>query len=312
MGWLPLLARMASMSPRLANAVSAGPFTSSALKRLGGIAPERQVPAIAGSSFARWFANRSRPVQPAGAPRVVLVPDTFTNFFDPAVGRAATAVLEALGYRVELPSRPVCCGLTWVSTGQLGVARRALGRTLKTLAPWVRRGVPVVGLEPSCTTLLRADAGEILGGEADAADAGRLAEVGAATRTFAELLADHDGDWPESIGGASAAIAQVHCHQYSDLGFDPDRAVLDRLGVTTDVLDSGCCGLAGNFGFERGHYDVSMACAERVLLPARARRRGRLGGAGRRLQLQDPGPPGDEPEAAPPRPACRPALGPSD
>ena len=265
MGWLPLLARMASMSPRLANAVSAGPLTSSVLKRLGGIAPERQVPAIAGSSFARWFANRSRPVQPAGAPRVVLVPDTFTNFFDPAVGRAATAVLEALGYRVELPSRPVCCGLTWMSTGQLGVARRVLGMTLKTLAPWVRRGVPVVGLEPSCTTLLRADAGEILG---DAADARRLAEVGAATRTFAELLAGHDGDWPESSGGPSAAIAQVHCHQYSDLGFDPDREVLGRLGVSTDVLDSGCCGLAGNFGFEVGHYDVSMACAERALLPA--------------------------------------------
>ena len=201
---------------------------------------------------------------------MLLFPDTFTNFFDPSVGRAAVAVLSALGYRVEVPTAPLCCGLTWMSTGQLGMARRALRRTLGVLKPWIDEGVVIVGLEPSCTALLRTDATELLPSDPIAA------RVGGATRTFAEVLAAHPGGLGggSGTGGAVAersprrAMAQVHCHQYADLGFDADRAVLAQLGVEVDVLDAGCCGLAGNFGFERDHYAVSMACAERSLLPA--------------------------------------------
>jgi Fe-S oxidoreductase len=132
------------------------------------------------------------------------------------------------------------------------------------MEPWLAAGVPVVGLEPSCTAALRADGTELLPDEPLAA---ALAE---GVRTFAEVLAEHADELAERADPAAGlrALVQVHCHQHADLGADADRAVLQALGVDAEVLDSGCCGLAGNFGFERGHYEVSMACAERVLLPA--------------------------------------------
>jgi Fe-S oxidoreductase len=145
------------------------------------------------------------------------------------------------------------------------MARRVLRRTLRTLAPWVDRGVPVVGLEPSCTALLRGDAAELIPGDV-------TLPLRSATRTFAEVV---DGALAAGRGAglrvpaeSAGAVAQMHCHQYAELGFDADRSVLDALGVPTEVLDAGCCGLAGNFGFEKGHYGVSMAAGERVLLPA--------------------------------------------
>jgi Fe-S oxidoreductase len=211
---------------------------------------------------------------------VVLWPDTFTDHFDPGVGHDAVAVLEALGYRVELPDKPVCCGLTWFSTGQVDTARRVLRRSLAVLRPWLDAGVPVVGLEPSCLATLRADAAELL---PDDPAAQALSET---VRTFAELLAEHADELRERVSAAETAgaagagtagaagvaatraLVQLHCHQHADLGADADRTVLAALGVDAEVLDSGCCGLAGNWGFEEGHYDVSMACAERVLLPA--------------------------------------------
>ena len=192
---------------------------------------------------------------------MLLWPDSFTNAFDPDLGMDAVAVLESLGYRVEVPDKPVCCGLTWVSTGQLGQAKRVLRRTLRTLKPWLDAGVPVVGLEPSCTAVFRGELTELLPGDDDAARLQRQ------TRTFAELLADRADSFDVRRPG-QRALVQVHCHQHADLGFAADTKVLAALGVEAEVLDSGCCGLAGNFGFEKGHYDVSMACAERVLLPA--------------------------------------------
>jgi Fe-S oxidoreductase len=199
---------------------------------------------------------------------VLLWPDTFTDHFDPAVARDAVAVLEELGYRVEVPGGPVCCGLTWFSTGQVDTARAVLRRTLRTLRPWLASGVPVVVLEPSCAAALRADLPELLAADADA-DA-----LAGAVRTFAEVLVEHAEQITKlasaraGAGPAPRALVQVHCHQHADLGTDADRGVLSALGVDAEVLDSGCCGLAGNFGFEKGHYEVSMACAERVLLPA--------------------------------------------
>ncbi len=198
-----------------------------------------------------------------GLGRVLLWTDTFSSAFDPAVVRAATAVLTALGYEVQLPPRTVCCGLTWTSTGQVATARRVLGRSLAAMEPWLTAGVPVVGLEPSCTAALRADAAELL------PDHPLVPRLKTGVRTFAELLAEH----PTALRAAvvapgGRALVQVHCHQHAELGTEADRAVMAALGVEAEVLDSGCCGLAGNFGFEKGHYAVSMACAERVLLPA--------------------------------------------
>ena len=200
---------------------------------------------------------------PPGGRRVLLWTDTFSTAFDPAVVRAATAVLTKLGYAVELPPRTVCCGLTWTSTGQVATARRVLGRSLAAVEPWLTAGVPVVGLEPSCTAALRADAAELL------PDHPLVPRLATGVRTFAELLAEHaDALRAAVVAPGGRALVQVHCHQHAELGTEADRAVMAALGVDAEVLDSGCCGLAGNFGFEKGHYAVSMACAERVLLPA--------------------------------------------
>jgi Fe-S oxidoreductase len=241
MGWLPLWLRLG-----LVNRLTAR------FGRFGGLAPERRIPSVARRSFRSVFRR------PSGQPDVLLFPDTFTNHFEPQIGHDAAAVLTHLGQAVDIPGRTVCCGLTWMSTGQLGVARRVLRRTARILRPWTRAGVPVVGLEPSCTAFLRSDAVELAGDDPD------VVALASATRTFAE----HVSPLLEPLPDTGKAIVQTHCHQYAELGFDADRALLAKAGVAAEVLDAGCCGLAGNFGFERGHYEVSMAVAEQALLPA--------------------------------------------
>lgn len=182
-------------------------------------------------------------------------------------------MLEIAGFRVRVPEGTQCCGLTWITTGQLGVARRIARRTTAALAPAVRAGVPVVGLEPSCTAALKSDLPELLhgdgdgdggGGDGSGDDARALAR---ATVTLAELLVHHAPDWqPPTVPARS--LSQTHCHQHATSGFGADSTLLHRMGVDNTSLASGCCGLAGNFGFERGHYDVSVAAGEQVLPPA--------------------------------------------
>ncbi|MGP4016117.1 FAD-binding and (Fe-S)-binding domain-containing protein [Saccharopolyspora sp. 5N708] len=259
MGFLPLWLALGKHAPRLANRVLTGPLAP-VLKRLGGIDPRRAVPRLAARTLQTWWSDRHRP-NGAATTRVVLFPDTFTNHFDPHIGRDAVVALEKLGQAVEIPREPVCCGLTWYSTGQLGTARAALRRTARILRPQLDQGLPVVGLEPSCTAFLRNDALELAPHDPD------VAALAAATRTFAEWIEPTRAQWQRTATGPEALV-QVHCHQYADLGFAADRAALDATGTRARVLDSGCCGLAGNFGFERGHYDVSIACAEAALLPA--------------------------------------------
>ena len=259
MGWLPAVAQAASRAPRLVNAVTQAPVLRGAVTAAGGIDRRRRVPLFARQTLQAWHARRG----PAAGPRgeVVLWPDTFTNHLTPSVGQAAVEVLEAAGWRVIVPEQPLCCGLTWISTGQLAMARRVLQRTVGALAPHLQRGTKIVGLEPSCTAVFRSDAWELMPGNRDVQ---RLREQ---TVTLAELLTHHTDGWqPPQVGGR--AIAQTHCHQHAIMGYDEDKTLLAAAGVDVNVLDSGCCGLAGNFGFEAGHYDVSLACAERVLLPA--------------------------------------------
>ncbi|WP_149258279.1 FAD-binding and (Fe-S)-binding domain-containing protein [Actinomadura sp. K4S16] len=273
MGWLPLWARIAALAPGAANAALHAPVLGGIAKRAGGIDPRREMPRFAGERFTDWF--RRRPPR-GGGRRVVLWPDTFTNNFHPHIGRAAVRVLEATGHRVEVPPVPLCCGLTWISTGQLGVAARVLRRTVRALAPRLRDGVPVVGLEPSCTAVFRADAPELMEGDAVEDDVKRLRDQ---TRTLAELLDEHQEESGGASPGAShdvvagldtpkvGAIAQPHCHQHAVMGFGADQRVLSRAGVDVRTLDVGCCGLAGNFGFEAGHYEVSTAIAEQGVWP---------------------------------------------
>ncbi|WP_062348922.1 FAD-binding and (Fe-S)-binding domain-containing protein [Herbidospora yilanensis] len=261
LGWLPVAA-----------AVVAGLRLGPVVNRMGGLArvvagvADRELPAFAGQTFQRWFRRRG-PRGDGGRGSVLLWPDTFTNGFHPEVGRAAVEVIEDAGWRVVLPPGPVCCGLTWISTGQLATAKRVLRRTVRLLADHLRDGGLVVGLEPSCTAVFRGDAEELFPTDQD------VRRLRNQTVTLAELLTRHSpGYRPPRLD--VDALAQVHCHQHAVMGFDADEELLQAAGVRAEHLDSGCCGLAGNFGFERGHLEVSEACAERVLLPRlRAARR---------------------------------------
>lgn len=257
MGWLPLWLRASARAPRLANAVGRSPRLSGLLKRLGGIAKERALPEFARKPFTTARADLRR--RASGDRKVVLWPDSFNNYLTPSVLDAAHEVLTAAGYDVVLPDRGVCCGLTWVSTGQLDVARRVLRRTLDVLAPYLDAGYEVAGLEPSCTALFRGDLPALL------PDDPRASLLASRTATFAELLERA----PIPFAALDVdAITQVHCHQHAVLGFTADESAMAAAGVRNTTLDSGCCGLAGNFGFERGHYDVSKAVAEDRMLPA--------------------------------------------
>jgi FAD/FMN-containing dehydrogenase/Fe-S oxidoreductase len=256
LGWLPRWARLASKVPRVANAALGTDGLSDLLKKAGGVDPRRPLPRFARQTFRQWFADAPTHT---GAP-VLLWVDTFTDHFTPEVGQAAFRVLQAAGYDVRIPQKPVCCGLTWISTGQLDGARNQLRRSLTALDQAVRFGTPIVGLEPSCTAVLRHDLLELL------PDDPRSARVAASTRTLAELLSG-TRDWsPPSLAGVHA-VAQPHCHQHAVMGWQADAAILAEAGASVEAV-GGCCGLAGNFGVERGHYEVSQAVAETALLPA--------------------------------------------
>ncbi len=263
MGFLPLLAAGVTRA-RLAgvvNALAHAPLLPKLATRAAGLEP-REIPLFAGETLQQWWTRRGGS-KPGLRGTVLLWPDTFTNAFHPHIGQAAVAVLEDAGWTVTIPTDPICCGLTWISTGQLDTAKKVLRRTVAQLADHVRAGGLVVGLEPSCTAVFRSDAPDLLPDDVDVA---RLRDQ---TVTLAELLTQHTSGWtPPSMDGVDT-ISQVHCHQHAALDdWAADQKLLSDAGATQQRLDSGCCGLAGNFGFEAGHLDVSVACAEQVLLPA--------------------------------------------
>jgi FAD/FMN-containing dehydrogenase/Fe-S oxidoreductase len=263
MGWLPLWAQLARTAPALANAALRAPALGRLGKMVAGIDPRRDAPLFAPSSFQdAWRRAGRRQPDPRDPRTVLLWPDTFTNHFHPHIADAAVRLLEDAGFHVAVPTGPVCCGLTWISTGQLATARRVLKRTTRTLRPWLEAGTPIIGLEPSCVAVFRADAPDLLAGDQD------IARLGAQMRTFAEQLVNHAPDGWQPPRADRAATVQTHCHQHAILGTDPDRELMHRAGIDADVLDAGCCGLAGNFGFEQGHYDLSKAIAEQGVLPA--------------------------------------------
>ncbi|MGW0117610.1 FAD-binding and (Fe-S)-binding domain-containing protein [Streptomyces sp. NPDC003327] len=242
--------------PRLLDLFGRGLNLATALPgatRLAGITPERTLPRVADRTFTSWFGERGSRRPPA----LTLWPDTFTDHLAPEAGRAAVRVLEAAGLGVALPQGRVCCGLTYVSTGRLGAARKVMRRALDVLE---HPTAPVVVLEPSCAATLRTDLPELL------PDDPRAARLAASVRTFAEALETLAPDWePPRLD--RPVVGQTHCHQHAVLGDAADRRLRARAGLTGD-LAGGCCGLAGNFGLEPGHHEVSLACAEDQLLPS--------------------------------------------
>jgi Fe-S oxidoreductase len=193
---------------------------------------------------------------------VLLWPDTFTNYFEPEVGIAAVEVLESAGFRVTLPDGHVCCGRPLYDYGMLDLARRYLTRTLDVLRPHIEAGTPVIGLEPSCLAVFRDELVNMLPGNLDAQ------RLKAQSYVLSEFLAERvPGYQPPRLH--RKALVQPHCHHHSVLGFDAEQNLLAAMGIDAELPDTGCCGMAGSFGYEAGQrYQVSMAAGERKLLPA--------------------------------------------
>ncbi len=257
LGRLPFWSDLAARAPELVNRVLASRLGGRLAKWSAGMDQRRSVPEFARRTFRRQWATRTD--RPAAGRPVALWVDSFTDHFAPDVAWAAARVLESAGYRVQVPGADTCCGLTWITTGQLDTARRILRSTVEALAPLVDAGIPVVGVEPSCTAALRSESLELVGGPA-------AERVARGTRTLAELLAETAGWSPPSLAGLEV-VAQPHCHHASVMGWKADAALLSAAGARVTRL-GGCCGLAGNWGVERGHHDVSVAIAEQQLLPA--------------------------------------------
>ncbi|MCW4466271.1 FAD-binding oxidoreductase [Glutamicibacter sp. MNS18] len=256
-GWLKLMSPLAP----LVNLAGRLPVLRRSMMHLIGADPRRGLPRLPRVPFRRSATARNLTSVPGARHRVLLWVDSFTDSITPEIARDAISVLQAAGADVQLAAPGACCGLTLISTGQLAKAKAQLRSTVDLLLPAVQDGRTVIGLEPSCTATLRSDLVELLG------DDPRAVELSGAVRTVAEFLTSIDWTPPRVD---AQLLAQPHCHQYAVMGYDADRALLDSMGC--DVTESaGCCGLAGNFGMEKGHYEISRQIAEQgVLAKAKA------------------------------------------
>lgn len=256
LGLIPIWARLASHAPRLANAALHAPGLSRVGKAAAGIAPQRDAPRFAHKTFRSWFSGRRAN---HGDP-VLLWPDTFTNYFQPEIAAAAVRVLEAAGCSVSIPQRQLCCGRPLYDYGMLRTAKRWLRRILDDLAEPISAGLRLVVLEPSCAAVFRDELTNLF---PDDADAQRLC---AATMSLGEYLCQR-GYQPPPLH--LRALVQTHCHDHAVLKPECDARLFDAMQLDVDHPDSGCCGMAGSFGFEAGErHKVSVAAGERVILPA--------------------------------------------
>jgi FAD/FMN-containing dehydrogenase/Fe-S oxidoreductase len=249
LGRLPWWADLAAPVSPLANRLARFGPAARLAKAAAGIDQRRSIPA-----FAPRTMRRTTPTGPGetGAPDVWIWADSFSDHFFPGNGTAAIRYLESVGLTARVIADDACCGLTLISTGQLDRARVLMERTVATLKPYVESGVPVIGLEPSCLATLRSDAAELAG-------------ENLALLSLAELIEQRQLPLPDMTG--VEVVAQPHCHHHAVIGWAADQRLLERAGATVTRV-AGCCGLAGNFGMEKGHYEVSVAVAETHLLPA--------------------------------------------
>jgi FAD/FMN-containing dehydrogenase/Fe-S oxidoreductase len=271
MGYIHRWARLGAIAPRLFNLVTHLPGVSLLIKSLGGISTSRDVPRFAERTFTAWFrerpdrSNHSPESNGASAPaesmRVVLWADTFNNHFHPETAIAATNVLERAGCEVIVPREPLCCGRPLYDYGFLVEARRLLRRVLTALRPHLDAGTPIVVLEPSCLAVFRDELVNLFPEDEDAKRLSRQAVL------LSEFLHSRlPGYRPPTLD--RQVMLHGHCHHKAIATLDAEEAVLRDMGVELEALDSGCCGMAGSFGFESEHYDVSMKVGELVLLPA--------------------------------------------
>jgi FAD/FMN-containing dehydrogenase/Fe-S oxidoreductase len=257
-GLIDQAARTGSRVPELVNFVARTPGLAQLAKRAAGMAPEREIPKFAPTTLQQWFRERGGTRNPDG-PRVVLWPDTFNNHFHTDVGVASVEAIEAAGWQVVMPPGHVCCGRPLYDYGFLDLAERYLHRTLDVLRDEIRQGTPVVGMEPSCLAVFK---DELTGMLPHDDDAQRLARN---AFHFSEFFQAKGLDVPRLD---RKALVWGHCHHKATGGLGGEEELLRRMGVDVEPVSGGCCGLAGSWGFEAGHYDVSLQCGEQALLPA--------------------------------------------
>jgi Fe-S oxidoreductase len=245
---------LAALVPSLYNAV-AGTRLARHAAALAGIDPRRSLPRVAAMTFSKRFPGLP---QGAGPAEVALFNDTWNEYQRPEVGEGAVRLFAAAGARIHLPE-VVCCGRPMLSEGLVDEARKNARRNLDLLVPLVERGIPLVGLEPSCILTMRDDYKKLLPGDE------RVERLAEATRLFEEAMLDLDGELPLRKG--APVLLHGHCHQKALVGTGPTERLLG-LAADVEVVDSGCCGMAGLFGYEKGHYEVSMKMANRRLFPA--------------------------------------------
>jgi FAD/FMN-containing dehydrogenase/Fe-S oxidoreductase len=256
-GLIDQVARVASRAPGAVNFLTHTPPFAQAFKLAAGMTQERAVPEFAPLTLQRWFRQRGATKNPGGR-KVVLFPDTFNNHMHTDVGVAAVEALEAAGWQVVMPEGHVCCGRPLYDYGFLDLAERYLRRSLGQLREWYREGIPIVGLEPSCVAVFKDELGKLLPHDDDA---NRLAQN---TYHFAEFFQQFGIESPRL---ERKAFVWGHCHHKATGGIDPEVELLQKMGVEVETLKAGCCGLAGSWGFEAGHHEISMQCGEHGLLP---------------------------------------------
>ncbi|HEX4809482.1 MAG TPA: FAD-linked oxidase C-terminal domain-containing protein [Bryobacteraceae bacterium] len=267
MGQIFQWANLASRAPDIANLVAQTPGLSNLAKAMAGVTQRRKLPSFANPTFKTWFERRAAETSRGTdtRPVVTLWADTFNNHFFPHTAQAAVEVLESAGYRVQVPLRPLCCGRPLFDYGLLDQAKHQLREILEVLRPQIIAGTPMVVLEPSCASVFRDELTNLFPSDEDAQ---RLRHQ---TLTFGEFL-NRINYAPPTL--KRTALLHAHCHQKALFGTANEQAIFSRMGLEAELLDSGCCGLAGSFGYEENHYDISMKIGERVLLP-RVRSAGR-------------------------------------
>ena len=260
-GFVHRWARLASLAPRLVNLAGRLPVLSSGLKWITGIARERQLPRFARRTFRKWHRRHRQVHAGTGTQgRVLLWPDTFNNHLHPGAAAAAVEVMERLGYAPAIPPRPLCCGRPLYDFGMLDAARSQLRDILDVLEPDIRAGVPIVGLEPACLSVFRDELPRLF------PDDPLARQLSQQVMLLPEWLVQLPGIELPTLGGQ--AILHGHCHQKSVFGMTAELQLLKRLGIAAQVPESGCCGMAGGFGFRSKHYAASVRLAEAALMPA--------------------------------------------
>lgn len=260
MGQIHFWARLAALAPGIANFLSHAPFTKSIARFIADVHPARSMPLFARETFAQWFSRRETSRNGENKPRVLLWPDTFNNFFHPQTSQAAVEVLEAAGFQVEVPRQNLCCGRPLYDWGMLEQAKGMLERILGVLADDIERGTPVVVLEPSCASVFHE---ELINFFPNSEAAKRLRSQ---TFLLSEFLREKAPEF-EFPKLPVKALVHGHCHHKSIMKMDDELWVFKQMEMDVTTPESGCCGMAGAFGFEKEHYDVSIRCGERVLLP---------------------------------------------